>query len=141
MNIGHKIIHISRQIDRIIGKRVAQYGVTNIQAKIIGFLYCESSKRNIFQKDIEERFDIRRSSVTSVLNLMESNGIIQRVSVEEDGRLKKIMLLEKGREIQSAVYQQIVKVEDYMTEALTPGERELLFELLDKISEKISEED
>lgn len=137
--IGHKVIKLSHQIDRKISKSVAQYGVTGIQAKIIGFVYGESAKREIFQKDIEEKFDVRGSSVTSVLNLMENNGYIKRVSVEEDARLKKIVLQEKGLEIQSVVMQSIISVEDRLSSAVSEEELKTLLELVDKLSEKLAE--
>lgn len=139
MNIGHKIIKLSHLIDRAVGRGVAKYGITNIQAKIINFVYFESQKREIFQKDIEERFEIRRSSVTSVLSLMESNGIIKRESVAEDGRLKKIVLQQKGVELHDAVFECIDEIEGRLSGAITEEERRLLFDLLDRLSEQFTE--
>lgn len=138
-NIGHKVIILSREVERAIGKEVAQYGITNIQSRIILFISKESSKRRIYQKDIEEKFNIRRSSVTSVLNLMESNGYIKRVSVEEDGRLKQIELQERGIEIEKSVHSAILKIEDHLSRVFTKEERELFFSLVDKLSNQIIE--
>lgn len=135
--IGQKIVHLFRQIDRKIGKSVAQYGITGIQAKIINFLFIESSKRDIFQKDIEERFNIRRSSVTSVLNLMEKNGYIERVCDLSDARYKKIILKEKGLELSSIVTQLIEEVENSLSDTLTAEEYDIFINLIDKLSNKI----
>lgn len=137
--IGQKIVHLFRQIDRKIGKSVAQYGITGIQAKIINFLFIESSKRDIFQKDIEERFNIRRSSVTSVLNLMEKNGYIERVCDSSDARYKKIILKEKGLELSSIVTQLIEEVENSLSEALTDEEHDIFINLINKLSKEIAD--
>ncbi len=135
--IGQKVIILSHQIDRAIGREVAQYGITNIQSRIILFISRESSKRRIYQKDIEEKFNIRRSSVTSVLNLMENNGYIKRVNVAEDGRLKQIVLLEKGIELEQSVHNAILKIENQLAKAFTKKERELFFTLSDKLSSQV----
>ena len=73
-HIGKELNIISNKIRRRIDNEVAKYGITGVQGKIIGFVYCESKKRDVFQKDIEEDLKIRSSSVTSVLQLMEKNG-------------------------------------------------------------------
>ena len=86
VHIGKKINILSKRIHRRIGKEASQYGLTDIQAKVLAFVRFNSDKRDIFQRDIEEEFGIRRSSVTSVLQLMEKNGYIKRVSVCEDAR-------------------------------------------------------
>ena len=103
IHIGRKIIILSKRIHRRLDNGTSKYGITGVQSRILGFIYHNSEKRDIFQKDIEEELDIRRSSVTSVLQLMEKNGYIERVSVSKDARLKKIILTEKGIEIQRNV--------------------------------------
>ena len=52
--------------------------------------------RDIFQKDVETEFSIGRSTVTNILKLMEKKGYIRREAVPQDGRLKRLVLLDKG---------------------------------------------
>ena len=58
LHIGKEIDILSNKFKRVINHKVSQYGVTGIQGKIIGFIRFESEKRDVFQKDIEEEFDI-----------------------------------------------------------------------------------
>jgi DNA-binding MarR family transcriptional regulator len=139
VHIGRKIGMLSRKIHRRIDKEASQYGLTDIQAKILAFVHCNSHKKDIFQKDIEEEFGIRRSSVTSVLQLMEKNGYIKRISVLEDARLKKIILTEKGAEIQENVYKFILKFERSLQDELTEDEFNILISIIEKLSKKISD--
>ncbi|AZV56504.1 MarR family transcriptional regulator [Clostridium sp. AWRP] len=139
MYIGRKISILSRRIHRRIDKEASQYGITAVQARILGFIYCNSNKKDIFQRDIEEELDIRRSSVTSVLQLMEKNGYIRRVSVSEDARLKKIIITEKGLEIQKKVYDFILEMEESLKDELSDEETDILVDLLDRLSEKIGD--
>ena len=136
-HIGKEILILANRIHRTISKESAKYGLTGIQSRIIGFIYREADKKDIFQKDIEEEFDIRRSSVTSVLQLMEKNGYIKRESVAEDARLKKIILTEKAMEIQKNVYAFILKFEESLNDELSDDEKSMLLNLVGRLSKKI----
>lgn len=139
IRIGKEIIVLSNKIQRAIGREVAQYNITSIQGRIIGFIHRESCKRNIFQRDIEEEFDIRRSSVTSVLQLMEKNGYIIRESVSEDARLKKLVLTEKGLEIEKRVCDLITKFEKTLKAELSEDEIDTFINLIHRLSRTIAE--
>ena len=138
-HIGKKLRILSNQIRRKIEKETAKSGleVTSSQARIIHFVYRESLTREIYQKDIEEEFDIRRSSVTNILQLLEKNGYINRVSVVEDARLKKIVLTEKGVGILEIVFKGIIEVEDSLCAIYSKEELEQLFYLLNKLSNNL----
>ena len=136
---GRKINILSHKIKRRIGKIGLEYGISTMQAKILGFIYHNSSKIDIFQKTIEEEFDIRRSSVTSVLTLMEKNDLIKRVSVFEDARLKKITITDKGLKIHKLVYKEIEKIEEIIENTLTEEELENFINTLEKLTKKISD--
>ena len=138
-HIGRKINILSHKIKRRIGKVSLEYGISSMQAKILGYIFHQAPKRDIFQKTIEEEFDIRRSSVTSVLSLMEKNGLIERVSVCEDARLKKITLTDKGIEVHKSVYKEIEIVESIIYDSLSKEELELFSEILERLSKKIAD--
>lgn len=138
-HIGRKINILSHKIKRRIGKVSLEYGISSMQAKILGYIFHQAPKRDIFQKTIEEEFDIRRSSVTSVLSLMEKNGLIERVSVCEDARLKKIILTDKGIVVHKSVYKEIEIVESIISSSLSEKELELFNEILERLTKKIAE--
>ena len=138
-HIGRKINILSHKIKRKIGKVGLEYGISSMQAKILGFIYFNSSKRDIFQKTIEEEFDIRRSSVTSVLTLMEKNELIKRVSVSEDARLKKIMITDKGIEVHKLVYKQIQEIERIIESNLSKDELNSFISILERLTQKIND--
>lgn len=138
-HIGRKINILSHKIKRRIGKVSLEYGISSMQAKILGFIFHKSPDRDIFQRDIEEEFDIRRSSVTSVLTLMEKNELIKRVSVSEDARLKKIILTDKGIEVNKSVYKEIVEVEKIISESLSEEEFNLFSEVIERLTKRIAE--
>ena len=67
-------------------------GLTGPQGLVLGYLYDHQDK-DIFQKDIEATFNIRRSTATGLLQCLEGNGFVKRVSVDYDARLKKLSLI------------------------------------------------
>lgn len=101
---------------------------------MLRFLYDrERSGEEVFQRDIERSFQVRRSTATELLNTMEANGYIRRVPVERDARLKKLELTEKGRRLQEEVIAAINGVEDSLTEGFTEEEKNTLSALLEKL--------
>ena len=79
---------------------------TGVHGWAIRYFY-ENREKDVFQRDFEERFSIRRSTATNMLKLMEKNGLISRQSVDYDARLKKIVLTEKAIKIHNKATQNI----------------------------------
>ena len=138
-HVGRKINILSHKIKRRIGKVALEYGISSMQAKILGFIYNNSPNMDIFQKTIEEEFDIRRSSVTSVLTLMEKNELIKRVSVSEDARLKKIILTDKGIEVKKLVYKEVIEIEKTISNILSDEELDIFINNLDILIKNLSD--
>ena len=65
--------------------------LTPMQRHILNYILLETLHRDIYQKNIEEEFQIRKSTVSGILKLIEKNGFIYRESVKEDARLKRIL--------------------------------------------------
>lgn len=108
--------------------------LTGMQCGVLGFIREYSKKQDVFQKDIEKEFNIRRSTATGILQLMEKNDLIKRISVDHDARLKKIVLTEKGFNTREEVDQWNLETEKRMTQNLTPDEIETFLILIEKIS-------
>lgn len=113
--------------------------VTVMHGWILGFLY-ENAGREIFQKDIETEFSIARSTVTSIVKLMEKKGYICRESVKQDARLKKLVLTEKGREIHEQHIGYIDMLEEQCKRNITPEEMELFLRIAGKLKQNLEED-
>jgi len=50
--------------------------LTTMQKHVLKFILLETMHRDLYQKDIEEEFQIRKPTVTGILKLMEKNGYI-----------------------------------------------------------------
>lgn len=128
-----KINHIiSRKMDAsVIG--AIDDNLTISQAYVIDFICNEGNDKEVFQKDLESVFDLKRSSISLMLNNMEKSSLIERVPVKEDGRLKKIILTEKSIKIYEKISDAIDIIENKLSENVTEEEIKVFQNVLNKI--------
>lgn len=122
---------ISRKVDAAVFNAIDD-NITVSQAYVIDFI-TDNTDRDIFQKDLELEFGLKRSSVSLMLNNMEKSDLIKRVPVPEDARLKKIVLTEKASEISKKISVAIDSVESRVSESLSEDEVHLFLNMLNKI--------
>ena len=96
---------LSKKIRRYCDRNASEMGLTGTQGRVLCYIFITSQWQDIYQRDIEDVFEIRRSTATGILQLLERDGYIERVSVPTDARLKKIVLTDKAKELQTLVIQ------------------------------------
>ena len=141
--LGFEIHRSSRLVKRFMDNDATQLYVdkmTGTHGWVIGYFYHNRDK-DIFQKDFEQEFNIRRSTASNILALIEKNGLIVRESVPYDARLKKITLTKKAIEIQHIVESAFEKLEDTIQAGITPEELEVFYRVLDKINSNLERND
>lgn len=128
-----KINHIiSRSMDSAVINTIDNT-LTVSQAYVIDFISMQDDNQDVFQKDLEKAFDLKRSSISLMLNNMEKSDLIKRVPVTEDARLKKIILTDKSKELYEKISKAIDSVENRVCENITPDELKIFKRVLDKI--------
>lgn len=141
--IGFELHRSSRIVKRYMDKDASKSYVEKITGThgwVIGYLY-NNRHRDIFQKDFEKEFDIRRSTASKILSLMESNDLIIRESVPYDARLKRIILTPKALEIQRVVEKAFGRMEEEIKNGITDEELEIFFRVLDKVNKNTERND
>ena len=125
---------------RVIEKQMADLGLTSIQSRMLGYVYFQCSrKRKVFQKELEEAFKIRKSSVTSVIQILEKKGLVRRIGVPSDARKKELVLTEQGIAVQETVLDRLDRLEAMVNQALTEEERKLGYSCIRKIETRLEE--
>ena len=138
-DIGFQIRALSHLVKRIVDQTAftkEEIHPTGVQGWIIGYLYNNRHKE-VFQRDIQEQFSIRRSTVTGILQLMEKNGFITRSSVDRDARLKRLELTPKAVELHERFGRSIRQVEERLAQSLTEEEKSEFIRLCEKIRENL----
>ena len=132
--VGFELRSLNNLIRRDIEKNhPAELDCTKgVHGLAIGYFYHNRDK-DIFQKDFEEHFSIRRSTATQILKLMEKRGYITRQSVDYDARLKKIVLTNKAMEINKIIRKDIDNREQRLTQGLSDDEIESFLNIIEKM--------
>lgn len=96
--LGHRFHRIHHLIDKYFAKAWEgdERELTRAQCSTLHYLY-DHREIPIFQKDIEATFSITGATATNLLKGLERLGIVERVPVAEDARLKRIILTEEGK--------------------------------------------
>lgn len=141
--VGHRIKTINnlmkRSMDKFFGHRPDR--ATIMHTWIIGFIQDREEKGlDTFQKDIELEFSINRSTTSEMLKLMCKKGMIERVPVSYDARLKKIVLTDSSREFNRQIEKQMRTMHDRLVNGLTQEEIDIYIQLTDKLIENIKKE-
>lgn len=142
MNNDKDICGEIRCVSNLIKRKVEFYlsqngniNITVLQGKIIAYLY--HNNKEVFQKDLEEVFTIRRSTVTEILKVMEKNNFIKRESVSYDARLKKIILTQKSIDLHDAFLEDFKEIEKNIKKDIFEEELDVFFSVLEKIKSNI----
>ena len=136
-NIGMSFKIISNQLKRVVNKKLGN-NITHIQIFILRFLYENKDKKDIFQKDIEKLLDIRRSTTTEILNVMERNNLLERVDSLSDNRQKMIVLSEKGTKYLKDFEKIVLKTEKEILNNVSQEEKYIFFNVLEKIKNNLN---
>ncbi len=112
--------------------------LTGAQHAVLGFISRNHEKHDIFQRDIEQEFQIRRSTATGILQNLEKGGYITRETTGYDARLKRIRLTPKAIRLDQSIVNDLKRLDHEITSILSPDETEQLFALLDKLNDNLN---
>lgn len=134
--VGYKIRLIHNQIHkRMEAKRQENeegLTLTGMQRWTMGFL-VDHEGEDIYQRDIEAAFSVSRATASNMLQVMERKGLIKRVSVEHDARLKKLLLTEDARSMLERVERDVNEMEEMLIKGMSKEEVAVLMSYLDRI--------
>lgn len=131
-HIGKYINRLSKDIRYSINGYLLEkgYPMTGEQCRILGFIrFCNDNGSCVYQKDIENSFGIKRSSVASILSNMEKGGYIIREVDKNDARIKKVILTENGQKLQREIGLTIDMIENIITRNMSDKEKKELIRL------------
>lgn len=100
------------------------------QPKILEFLY---EKNGCTQKEIGEGCVLDKSTVTSLLSRMETNGLIRKISSEKDKRSSHIFLTQKGKDTAEKVREICAGVDEKAWEGIPEAEKNTFLQTFRKI--------
>lgn len=133
-DVGRMINMISHQLKRRMRTHGDEDNLTNMQKLVLHSILFGSLERDVYQKDLEKEFQIRRSTATGILQLLEKNGFVYREQVKEDARLKKIVPTEKAIGLREQILRNIRYMERLLREGIPEEDLETCMRVLEKMS-------
>lgn len=122
--ILHQIVHMSKYQEI---KKTEALGIKPGQAVILFMLGC---KGGLSQKQLAQEIGITPPSMTVALRKMEESGFILREPDDEDQRVIRIRLSEKGKQYVDEIKSILEEMEELLYEGISPEERMLFRRLL-----------
>lgn len=104
---------------------------------VIGFINDREQYEDVYQRDVEKHFNIRRPTATNMLQLMERKGLLIREPVPGDGRLRKIVLTDHARELGAKMHDEIQHIAAMMVEDIDLADLEIFFHVCEQISHNL----
>ncbi len=131
-------ILLRRGMDRVI--KECEDALPRAQGILLCYLY-EQREKPVYQRDVEAKFRIRRSTATEVLQAMERKGLIYRKAVPEDGRLKQICLTEKAMGMQEHFFSVAQALDMRMTKGISQADLDKFMEVAEQIRYNLEKEE
>ncbi len=131
-NIGRQLKIASTQLTKQFDKFAIQYDLTSMQMSVIDFLTLFKNQE-MFQKDIEHEFNIRRSTASTLLKRMEDKGLVRRVESSKDARQKQVILTDLAVQYEDDIQKFMVETQQKIHSFLSDEEYAALESSLDKI--------
>ena len=126
---------IAHKLDVYNNRRLADYGVTHSQAKVLVRIFHAKDNR-IPQTELQ-KFGRQKSTITSLLANLEKGEFIYREASETDARAKYVGLTERGYAIALVALGNIENADTIIDSALTKEEAMELQRLLQKVADTL----
>ena len=140
-----KLCREFKQINNLICRQSFNAGVkqdidkmTLSHGWVIGYLY-DNRHRVVLQKEFEKEFNLRRSTVTTILQTMEKNDLIERLSIKDDARQRQLVLTEKAELIHKLISKEMKALDDRIVKNIDKDELDIFYKVLFSIKENLEE--
>lgn len=115
-------------------------GLTDVQFNLMMLLSHQGGKENgLSQAQLSEMMLVNRANITSLIDRVESAGLVKRTPAIKDRRLNIVRLTAKGKNKLMKIEQDYIKEVKKVMSALSDNEQKRLIKLLEKVREKINE--
>ena len=143
-NIFNSIKELEKGIVRKIMSEISHdemYSKPSIaQMQIIKYILKNDGKI-IYQRDLEEVFNLRRATISGILKTMEKNNVIIRVCDPNDARGKIVILSDDAKKFFKEKETLFKKIETVLKKDISKEELEIFYKVILKMRDNINRKD
>lgn len=133
-----KRIHLD--IEKEIHTKLSAYNLTKSQLDILNYLDQHPDQMTC-QKDLQNYLHVSNATINGLVNRLEQNGYIYRITNSEDKRMVSIHPTEKANQIKDLFLTTIYNLEQKMMAHIALDKQEELVNLLEQMIQNIESED
>jgi MarR family transcriptional regulator, repressor for mepA len=122
-----------------VKKEKINSALTPTQMEIIEYIK-ENENKEIYQKDLENVLNLRRATVSGVLQTMEKNGILERITHPSDARAKRIILNKNAERLFNVGEHKVKELESIITKNISVEDISIFSSVLNKMINNLKEE-
>ena len=124
---------IRKEFDNLVfGSVYSEERITRMNIWIIDYIYDKKGE-DVFQKDIERKMSITRSTASKIIDLMVRKKLVERSAVGYDARLKKLTLTPKALKLRDEMEKNSKKVYEKVMAGFSEEEEQLLLSYILRI--------
>ena len=143
-NIFNSIKELEKEIVRKIMSETSHnemYSKPSIaQMQIIKYI-LKHEEETIYQRDLEEVFNLRRATISGILKTMEKNNVIIRVCDPNDARGKIVILSDDAKKFFKEKETLFKKIETVLKKDISKEELEIFYKVILKMRDNINRKD
>ena len=136
MAICHQLMYTGHLLHEGLRSRLCPEGIHRGQGRILAIL---ARRGTLSQKEIADSFHRRGPTVTHMIQRLEEQGMVQRVSDPSDARARKVSLTPAGQKAAKLVEDTWTELEGRLASVLSPKQAEQLAELMELVIKALAE--
>ncbi len=131
---------LSKDLSNDFDKRVNEYGLTSQQGRVLFFI----NKRvnfdhiDVYQVDLENRFELSKSTVSALVKRMEKNGLI---TIKKEKNKSSLIPTEKSLQIIDKMHERRTVTIEKLFKGIDEKRREEILNGIKQLINNIEEED
>lgn len=98
-SLGIAIKKANNALSRDSDHFAKQLGLTGMQISTINYIADHENHQDVFQRDLELEFNIRKATASSLVTTMVRHDLLIRVAATNDARYKRLLLTPKAHQL------------------------------------------
>ena len=137
-DLGYLLSKAALSAKRLLNERLNHYNITATQWAVLYDLYLQDQhgNRQVKPKDIAERLDSDRPTVTNIIKRLNQRGYLTVKSNPDDGRSSFISLSEQAKPLIDPLKKEANQTINFLVEDIDNSEKQVARKVLKKIIEK-----
>ncbi len=130
------LVRTSALMQKLSDRFFSQFGLTDVQFNILMILK-ERGSAGLSQQELSEHLIVTKSNVVGLIDRLERNGYVKRMSHPSDRRFNQIVLTPKGSKLELKIEESYFTEVDKMMNALSAPQKKAVIQAMERIRQYI----